>query len=597
MKTYRVRFLLLVACSLGAVLLPGGSVQSSPALDPPPINELCLSDDEFVNVTTLTLDQIQAFLKAQGGFLKGRIKDVDGVEIDPAEELFNAAQTFQINPQVLLTTLQKEQSAVTRPRRLLDTRLRLLMGFDPEHRVVPLREKSIREQIRDAAAQFRRDLDRLSRGEPTAGGWQVGVPKETLDLITVTPASKAAAVLYSYTPWVGRAFGGRPDKGGNGLFCQLWEQFGFKKVEKRVGLPITAGFLHTCALRLDSTAKCWGRNNFGQLGNGAFSEFSSTPVAVVGLTSATTVAAGGVHTCGLIVDRTVQCWGKNVFGQLGNGTTTDSATPTAVSTISTAMAVAGGDDYTCAVLAEGVIKCWGLNRFGQLGNGAVTGFAPNTTPVLVSLISTATGVTAALRHTCAVLADGTARCWGDNRTGQLGIGTFGGFSAVPVPVTGLTNAIAISATTISAGAGSALEAHTCALLADGRIRCWGDNSSGQLGTGTTTDSSTPAAVSGISTAIAIAAGSFHTCGLLADGTVKCWGANFRGQLGTGTLTDSSTPVTVSGLTTAVAIATGGLHTCARLADGTVRCWGDNGAGQLGDGTTASALIPVAVVGF
>ena len=148
---------------------------------------------------------------------------MDRVEIDPAEELFQAAQTSEINPRVLLATLQKEQRAVKRSEAPPLDQQRLIMGFGAP--------STIREQIRDGAAQFRRDFDRLSRGEPTAGGWQVGVEKQTLDPLPVTPASKAAAVLYSYTPWAGKAFGGRSLIGGNGVFCQVWEQFGFSKIE------------------------------------------------------------------------------------------------------------------------------------------------------------------------------------------------------------------------------------------------------------------------------------------------------------------------------------------------------------------------------
>jgi len=193
----------------------------------PPINELCLSDCQFTNFRAMSLDQIRAFLKDKGSFLQSRIKDVDGVEIDPAQELFNAAQTSQISLQVLLTTLEKEQGAVTAKVRLKDQRLRLIMGFDPEHKVVPLAGKSIREQIRDAAAQFRRDFDRLSRGEPTAGGWQVGVAKLTDDNIIVTPTTKTAAVLYSFTPVVGAQWGGKTLFGGNSRFCKFWSDFGF----------------------------------------------------------------------------------------------------------------------------------------------------------------------------------------------------------------------------------------------------------------------------------------------------------------------------------------------------------------------------------
>ncbi len=205
-------------------------------------------------------------------------------------------------------------------------------------------------------------------------------------------------------------------------------------------------------------------------------------------------------------------------------------------------------------------------------------------------------------HTCARFADGSVKCWGRNDVGQLGIGTTTGpefcivgtvfgsaCSFTPVSVTG------ISIVTALATGG----AHTCALLADGTVRCWGANFSGQLGNGTFTASSTPVLVSGLTSATAVTAGGIHTCALLADGSVKCWGSDSHGQLGNGAPLDpfslSSTPLPVSGITTATAVAGGRAHTCALLADGTVRCWGDNDGGQLGNRTTARSSTPVPVV--
>jgi hypothetical protein len=147
-----------------------------------------------------------------------------------------AAQTSQVNPQVLLTTLEKEQTAMTRLKPLPNDRLRFIMGFG--------KPSTIRDQVKGAAAQFRRDFDRLSQDppRPTAGGWKVGVAKDTLDPMTVKPASKAAAILYSYGPWVGKAFGGRSDIGGDALFCQVWEmfEFGEKALVLRPENPILA---------------------------------------------------------------------------------------------------------------------------------------------------------------------------------------------------------------------------------------------------------------------------------------------------------------------------------------------------------------------
>jgi alpha-tubulin suppressor-like RCC1 family protein len=210
--------------------------------------------------------------------------------------------------------------------------------------------------------------------------------------------------------------------------------------------------------------------------------------------------------------------------------------------------------------------------------------------VSVSDISTATAIAVGDEHSCALLSDGTVKCWGLNFAGELGDGTNNYNSNNPVSVSGISNAKAIAA------GGS----HSCALLSNGTVKCWGRNEHGELGNGTTgdsTNSNTPVSVSGISNATAIAAGPADTCAVLSDGTAECWGFNASGQLGNGTTTDSATPVSVSGITNAAAISAGAYHSCALLSDGTVKCWGFNGAGELGNGTFTDSLSPVSVIGL
>jgi len=229
-----------------------------------------------------------------------------------------------------------------------------------------------------------------------------------------------------------------------------------------------------------------------------------------------------------------------------------------------------------------------------VGSGA--GMVPAQATAAPVIISPSTNITAGAYHTCALISDGTVTCWGNNSAGQLGTGS-NTASNVPVAVTGgaLTNK---TVTQITAGA-----YHTCALISDGTVTCWGNNSAGQLGTGGTTDSNVPVAVTGgvlaNKTVTQITAGDSHTCALISDGTVTCWGDNGYGQLGDGGTTDSNVPVAVTGGVlagkTVTHITAGSDHMCALISDGTVTCWGDNWVGQLGNGDNTTSNVPVAVV--
>ena len=231
-----VSFSSATGVQLASAISTTNSTQSSSQ----PYNTMCLSNDEFVDSSAMTYEDIQNFLEDKNSFLQGEIKDVDGVSFETAEIINFAAQTYGINPQVLLTTLQKEFGAITKNKRLKDDILKLIMGYNTNN------PTTIVDQILDAAAQMRRDFDRLSNGQATASGWQVGVSKlsgepnpgdekdASGESISVTPANKAVAVLFTYTPWIGERWGGEKGIGGNGSFCKLWEEFGFKK---EVSLP------------------------------------------------------------------------------------------------------------------------------------------------------------------------------------------------------------------------------------------------------------------------------------------------------------------------------------------------------------------------
>ena len=320
------------------------------------------------------------------------------------------------------------------------------------------------------------------------------------------------------------------------------------------------------------------------------------PVTVARLASGVaSIAAGLDHTCALTRAGRVKCWGFNIYGQLGDGTTTNRRTPVDVSGLPSVVAgIAAGADHTCALTGAGGVKCWGENDSGQLGDGTAT---DRHVPVDVfGLASGVESIAAGGVHTCALTSAGAVKCWGMNLRGELGDGTTTQRNA-PVDVSGLESGVAA----IAAGGDDVARGeeddngHTCALTGAGGVKCWGANFVGQLGDGTTTERHTPVSVSGLASGVvAIAAGVDHTCALTTGGAVECWG----GLTGDGTLKTRLTPVAVSGLASGVvAIAAGEFHSCALTSLGRVKCWGDNSFGELGDGTAVSSLTPVGVIGF
>jgi alpha-tubulin suppressor-like RCC1 family protein len=299
---------------------------------------------------------------------------------------------------------------------------------------------------------------------------------------------------------------------------------------------IATGGYHTCALTVGGGVKCWGYNYSGQLGDGTTTQ-RTAPVDVSGLSSGVAaIAAGGWHTCALTAGGGVKCWGYNYYGQLGDGTSTNRTTPVDVSGLTSGVAaIAAADYHTCALTAGGGVKCWGVNWYGQLGDGTTT---DSNTPVDVSgLSSGVTAIAAGGWHTCALTVGGGVKCWGYNSYGQLGDGTWTQ-RTTPVDVSRLTSGV----DAIAAG-----DSHTCALTAGGGVQCWGYNDYGQLGDGTTTWRNTPVDVGALTSGVdAVIAGGYHTCALTVGGGVKCWGYNLYGQLGIGEFGYSPTPVDVVG---------------------------------------------------
>ncbi len=287
---------------------------------------------------------------------------------------------------------------------------------------------------------------------------------------------------------------------------------------------ISAGGSETCALLNTGGVKCWGIIG------------GNTPTDISGLTSGVAViAVGAYHVCAVLSTGAAKCWGDNTFAQLGNGLSgTSTMIPVDVSGLSSGVStIAAGTYHTCALLHSGGIKCWGGNSYGEIGNGTN---ASSKTPVDVSgLTAGAAAVSAGSYLTCALTTAGTAKCWGYGVAGALGNGVSSS-SQTPVNVSGISTAVSLSAQ------GS----HACAVLSSGALKCWGYNTYGELGNNMTSSSNVPVDVTGLSSSVAAAAtGNYHSCGLLTDGKLKCWGYNQYGALGTGTTTDSHIPVDVA----------------------------------------------------
>lgn len=300
---------------------------------------------------------------------------------------------------------------------------------------------------------------------------------------------------------------------------------------KRVAL----GYMHSCAILSNDSLSCWGWNGHGQVGIGGVS-FGETPAVVnLGGLTAKAVSAGYAHTCAIRSNGSVMCWGRNIEGELGVGDTLRRETPVLVGLGGhTAKAIAVGGVHTCAILDDDSLSCWGANYSGQLGIGGTT---DRLSPVAVPLGGKkAKAVSVGDSHTCVLLADTGVACWGWNGYGQLGVGDNADHDA-PSPV----NLGGHGAKALDAGL-----LHTCAILDDDSAVCWGYNGQGELGNGDTTNTNVPVPVSLTGRrARAIDAGDLHTCATLSDGTFACWGFNYDGQLGLGDEDFRSTPTAVT----------------------------------------------------
>lgn len=295
---------------------------------------------------------------------------------------------------------------------------------------------------------------------------------------------------------------------------------------------VATGSSHSCALLTSGSVKCWGYNFSGQLGDGGTSD-RTTPATVLSLTGVASLTAGPNHTCALTTLGAVKCWGYNGYGRLGNNSLTDSPTPVNVSGLASGVSfIASGYSHTCAVLTTGQVKCWGHNLYGQLGDGTTTN---SRVPIATSGINNAQSLSGGFKHTCAVTTAGGVKCWGGNDDGQLGDGSNLN-TLIPVDVPGLSSGV----NSIAIG-----NYHTCVSTIDGAAKCWGRNLLGQLGVGNTTNSPAPVDVVGLAGDVKyVITGASHSCAVMDNGSAKCWGANSYGQLGDNSTTHRPTPIDV-----------------------------------------------------
>jgi len=393
---------------------------------------------------------------------------------------------------------------------------------------------------------------------------------------------------------------------------------------------------HTCALMADQTVRCWGSNRTLQIGDPARQAFQRTPQAVAGLATPRSFGAGRNHTCALtaqgevvcwgangageqgreggassvpmaverLVDAPVDelvvgvghscvrqggqvsCWGLNDHGQLGNAVGFSSALPLQVLLPAPAVRIWAGGLDTCAALDDGRLFCWGSNAYGLLTVDADEGIcdAPcSPTPVEVTALGTPDDLVMGIDHACARIG-AELRCWGDNSAGQLGAAASEG-GANPEVVAGLG---AVEAVAVGFG-------FTCAVVTGGEVWCWGLGDAGQGGDGTFRSQSTPTLVPSLQGATKIVAGDGHVCAVHGAGAVSCWGSSYRGQSGS-PQANQGTPLALPLSGEATAIAAGEDHTCAATADG-LTCWGEDASGQLGTGTALSHRAPFTVPGL
>lgn len=346
---------------------------------------------------------------------------------------------------------------------------------------------------------------------------------------------------------------------------------------------VAGGELFSMALKSNGTLWSWGDNSFGQLGTGSSSS-SLTPVQVLG-TDFTKFACGQSHSLAIKADGSLWAWGKNTNGQLGIGNTDNliHSTPAQIGLGAKWVSVSCGDGYSMAIQANGTLWAWGDNSFGQLGNGTI-GSTPETLPVQVGSLDNWVDVECGANFTLVIKADGTLWSWGNNNSGQLGLGSTASEFTTPQQVTAVSTNNWISLAVAGGGA------HALGITSNGNIYSWGANNHHQLGDGTTNPHNAPIQIAYFQTSslngLTVYCGSFHSLAIVNNGDIYAWGENSNGQLGLGDNTFRSTPAPVLSQSKVISIGCGFNHTSLIKSDRTLVCSaGLNNAGQLGNNST------------
>jgi alpha-tubulin suppressor-like RCC1 family protein len=389
--------------------------------------------------------------------------------------------------------------------------------------------------------------------------------------VAMTWASGCAATTYGVVCWGNNTEG----ELGTGSFTDSTVPV-FSEVPVTL-VSMIGGRAHTCGLTFDGELWCWGNGGDGRFFDGG-DDYRPGPVHA-SVPPVAAVAGGGAFTCVRLETGAIQCAGYNGRGQLGDGKRTSQPQPQVVpmlANVKSVMNSSGG--HSCAIMMDGTVSCWGANGDGQLGDGT---YVDRGTPAPVPGLSNVTQLDGGYAFTCALLGDGTVWCWGQNDYGALANGNTH-HSAVPTRVQGLPGPVR----QISAG-----RLHACAVLTSGPVMCWGYNGDGELGDSTSTERHVATPVMGVTAATAVACGYEQSCAIKADQTVTCWGGNAYGELGNGLTTDSHVPVVTMTVANATEIEAQGLYTCALQGDQSVLCWGYNGDGELGINTTSSHSTP------